>query len=1846
MKRWLYRFFKALIVVAVLAATVPLVVIAALQHDQVRSVAVQRILDEVNEPLAGAVSVERIDGTLLGHARLHDVRVFDGRGNLAAHGEAIDVDFHLFPLLGGAVAVDRVVMERPTIGVRFYEDETLNWQTVTEPVVDPEPTEPFEWPVHIADIDIRDGAVVYADETTVIDAEIEDLTGWRAATIEDLNAATDGADLRERMAQRFEPATTATLAGARAPIALWFTSLAFAGEFQMFKEDIEAHIGHIGADVHGDIVPEPLAASFSDVDVSMGATTMITEINDVELGRWLRARDLSYGMIFSASAQDDAAGEPVDAEGFEQIFVDLGRWTLKEELFRWATPDDVTVAAPLQLEGQLAIDPTRADIVGQLNRDKAAEAIEVALRIRDYTGPQPHYEIGVQAPQLEPAQWISQPRFVPFRSSVQLRGTGSGFDPDEVQAALRLRLDETLVDDTYEIDFAYAEADIDSGVVDAPRITTLSPYLDLHASARFDVDGTAQLRARTTADDAQAERAAEFSDVRATRADLQLDIDANFDPDVDEIAESIADVDASATWDLSDVLVEELQIDHSSGSASLFAERIAVGSDRYRGNYAINARGSGVGFDQYRIGTFAVEDRATATIAPNAGEPMEMLQRFDNDATIGIGNLSTPDVRASRIDLELPGRIDPDRRAFHADLSADIEALRADGLSIQQLHTEADTSLHLSSDWPPLDRLEADVTAHLQHVNAQGLTVEEADIEFDTDLQLRRNRTGLDMVRQIQLRATGTATELAAPEWEATGERLEFATSIEGPPDDPVGNMRASLEEFAVGDEQFAGLLADVTFHEELRQGRLDVDLRRNDDERYQAGVDVDFQPHYEAFELSNIEITTDDAAWATTPAARLRWTGERIEADHFLLENRDQALFADGHFHPDVDQDLRMALTLDFEEFIDGLYLHPLIPTIEGELDAELTLRGTSARPRAELEAALVDFRFMDIFGPLSTEVAASYRDEQLRVRHLEAAIFYEEIFELSGVFPVAFDMEGHTEVFADRNSELEVRIFPQELRRFHEPIPLLNLYGIDGTVALDLDWTGRLEDPRIDLDLTVDDFQFQGEVGDDFVNVRNVDFITRLQYHSTAVGGDGLELSTDLNWEEDPIAELVATTEFPIEEWIIAATEGNETQWHWHRELLEMPVALRLLVPSFDLERIPVERLRDHELAGIADIDIDLWGTIEDPRGDIDVAFDDMGWRHFGDDDTTRHFRDFSLRFDADIHDQQAQIEQMSVTWADDELFSGHGTVPLPLPTLLAGEPVADLPLDFEWEFPERSIARFSAIDYSLARIQGSIAASLQLGGSLRAPEFTAQAGIFDTRLGDGSDGSVHLEVAGADDVVNVDGALSRNEKPVLDITGRAPVRLDLVALTTGADWQLPGDLHLDVESEDVALEDVLPTQLLTSYVLEPEGLLSVELRVRGQWEQPSVSGFLALSDGAVTLPEFGRGFANINGRIDIDDEELRIEHFEVHDGPSSVELSGAVEHTLLIPEELDLELAADQFNLVGLGTDFPLFVTADADVTGHLFGDPGEVDIQVSDLEVVLTDEWDRALHDTTLDPDIIIVDEDRHRARPAAQLLDDDPDDVDGLFLVINIDLGRNSWARHPAGDVNFHADLSAELTGRIVAVTGSVDLIRGDLEFLGRRFDIQPSDITFTGEVPPNPRLRIEAHHLLDRVIEDALGPASVGEPRIMINVGGTAEQPRLQLQSDPGMTDTEILFVLMTGRPPDRTDVGRDEGVAAQALSAVSGVFLGMLQDELAGTVPIDVLRLEPGDAGVRGGRVELGTYLTNDFFFSYRHQFGADEDIAANIFRLEYHFLPRWMVEAVYTDRNEGEFNLFWDAL
>ena len=148
------------------------------------------------------------------------------------------------------------------------------------------------------------------------------------------------------------------------------------------------------------------------------------------------------------------------------------------------------------------------------------------------------------------------------------------------------------------------------------------------------------------------------------------------------------------------------------------------------------------------------------------------------------------------------------------------------------------------------------------------------------------------------------------------------------------------------------------------------------------------------------------------------------------------------------------------------------------------------------------------------------------------------------------------------------------------------------------------------------------------------------------------------------------------------------------------------------------------------------------------------------------------------------------------------------------------------------------------------------------------------------------------------------------------------------------------------------------------------------------------------------------------------------------------------------------------------------------------------------------------------------------------------------------------------------------------ITGTANLVRGNYEFAGKRFDLTRGRLRFTGNYPPDPQI-------------DIVAAANVQGVTATITIGGTGLQPEIAFSSVPALPEDEVLSRVLFGS--SITNLSAPEALqlaaAVASLRGSGGNFdvFGAVRKALR----IDRLRVLPGDTTTgRGTAVAAGRYI------------------------------------------------------
>ncbi len=1769
-----------------------LLVVVLVQTPLVKDWLRTEVVERANETLEGRLEIERLSGSLIRSLTLHEITLRDGRGRPVAEIEGASATYWLPSLLANGLQIDEVDLDAPRVLVRRYEDGTLNLETLTRQRPDEEPPgDPSDFRLPIDDYEIRGGVVVWqdlqmlAEQTDLADRRLEALVEAADEAIVAPSKETNGGDdVRPALAAFASEIEQVRRARTAPPAMVLADELALEGAVEMtVRPRIDNRLESLQARLRTDTLPEAHDLSVSNLRTLFGTEHLETNLERLELTPGLEL----------TGTEITAELSPAGAEGgLERFAGDLGELQVAGEILE-PFVEGVDWRSDLVLTGRLGGSPS--DVYARSRvQFEGAGTIEAGGRL-DLRDEKPGYRAHLLGEDLRADEIVDagQP---PARLNLAARLEGTGTAPAEANGVAEAAVWNSAVDGI-AVDTLSTRLSAEAGSYRLRHLTLESSHLDAAARGRFDRSGDFALRARTRSSDDEELSAenlglSEGPPLRLERADLDLSATGSLDLEAGSPGEYLDRADVDGSWALRGIRLGEVRLRRSEGNLQLDARPDGTESR----SVDVSAHGSGSGFRagdlSLQRGRFDLD--ASGTVDRRADRAADALADLRTSWSVrGVG-LRSGSLQIGRASAGGDLAAAPKRRTYTAGVELEVGAVRAGGLRIDGVSAEADNRFVLSSDLSapiPIERLSTSGESTLETLAASGLAV----------------------------------------------DRTQVAFAFEGPPTDPVGDLAVRATDLDIAGREFTDVRLDV----ETETGRaLEAELAARPvlepDRPFLFETSLEYGPELAQFHFETLSLGRPDQTWRLRDPSTVEIGAGSVSVAAFRLDNGPQSIALDGTYR----QRGRQSLSVDIDRFDIGAAqdlagYHP-IADLDGRVDLSASLAGTHLDPRLDLSVEADRLTAFE-YGPFAFQIDLDSDGRSVTLETFRLNAGEHPLAEATAALPLAWNLTGDTDFDLHRPARLDLVLEETSLAQLDPVLPETRFDSIGGQAAGSFEFRGSVADPTVDFQFDLRNFALEGEVNGATIDLSQTASSTSFRYGARGPDQPRIAFDSEISWRDERTFGLEFRTDAALIEWGVAYSEGRLPADELLDRLIRTPLELALQLEETEVGQLPFEIVRETDAEGLVTAELTLDGTLLEPDSQAHVDLDDFGWNQY---------RDIFVDLQASFADRMLTLDEFRIEWDADEILAARGRVPIPSKALVENRSMENLPIDFTLELKPIDVDKLSAIDYAFTQIQGTITGHLRLGGTLRSPKIESRLAVVDALFSDDFRGTAAIWLWTDEGRLRGGTMACREAQPILTGQYDLPVDLDLIELAAGGSPLADGPLEASLEGSNVPVEQLVPMPLLDEWIAAPEGYLQIDLGLEGTWEQPQPYGSLGLEEGAVTIIEYGRRFRNIRLATRLDEERFTLRKFHLEDIDGALDVSGTTQLDGLMPTEFSAEATTDEFNIAGLATDFPASVTSETEISGERVGESLRADIDVTDLNVEITEADQQGTHPTDLSGDIVVTEaDDIEDATKISEYLTEGTTGGGLSNIQFDVEVERDSFVRHSNGYLNFSADISGQLQGGQTILTGQVDSIRGEFEFLGRQFQIPRREtiVQFTGASPPNPRLDVMANYPLPSNVVAELPPPVPEDPAIQVQVTGNATNPNLEMTSDPTMSETDIVFVLMTGRAPTTAGVGESQGVASQAAAAAGGIFAGLLQQQLSQTIPVDVLRFEAGEGGLAGSQLRVGKYITSELFVSYAQKLGTGEDAGYEA-RVEYHFLPSWMIEAQYGENQTGALNIFWD--
>ena len=772
-------------------------------------------------------------------------------------------------------------------------------------------------------------------------------------------------------------------------------------------------------------------------------------------------------------------------------------------------------------------------------------------------------------------------------------------------------------------------------------------------------------------------------------------------------------------------------------------------------------------------------------------------------------------------------------------------------------------------------------------------------------------------------------------------------------------------------------------------------------------------------------------------------------------------------------------------------------------------------------------------------------------------------------------------------------------------------------GHVALSARATGTPDQPRIEFETSLDNATLSVPLGAERWEVPNVS-VALSGDHTPMGASSSVSVTVEARLGERQLVSADVDASVPDRAALIEdATDalGDLSLVASSRvfaiEVTDLPPAIR--------DGIGLE-------SGRADIDASWRGTIRSGVGRVEVAANDVA---------VGPVPSFSARV---VASTDASTAVDGVVWfgegATPTSLAGTGA-PLPseqaeaessgrphvvvngrasaaLGTLLDPEALDSTAVEARVTVPSTDAGRLATLVELPDVARGTVAGYIDLFGTLSSPRAFARFALREVDLIGGGVGTVGVQANYESGLAGLSLVACDGSADGLELHASTSVDLSSDSLRAGLAPTTSWPLRASVRANS-RLDSLAPTLLLGAIVDGVQGVVDVSVEVSGTIGRPEIVGTASIIEGELGIIPLARRLEEVEVELNFSETGIELSSLRARDDDGVVRGSGIVMMEAFEPQSFDLSLRARDFPALD-GSGVTAFASGDVSVRGTIDSRSIDAVASLDGLEIDLNFGAAGA-GPTRRAPWVYLVGEqvalDQVGSRQPQQLVEQSVAMSDGPSLELALDIRTESLGvvRHQFGHVDFTIDMAVDV-GEELVLDGVVGLPSGVNRVLGNQFEYRRGEIRFSpDDSEVNPAIDVLLVHELSADVSEYLservGPPQEDRATIRLPVVGrlselAADDWSVPLRSDPMMSESDTLSVLVQGRLGGDTDQESQQGV--QALAQLG---LGALGDRFSGGA-IDTISIE---ASGQTARVEGGKYVHDDVYVSGTYIRSPDDD-------------------------------------
>jgi translocation and assembly module TamB len=672
------------------------------------------------------------------------------------------------------------------------------------------------------------------------------------------------------------------------------------------------------------------------------------------------------------------------------------------------------------------------------------------------------------------------------------------------------------------------------------------------------------------------------------------------------------------------------------------------------------------------------------------------------------------------------------------------------------------------------------------------------------------------------------------------------------------------------------------------------------------------------------------------------------------------------------------------------------------------------------------------------------------------------------------------------------------------------------------------------------------------------------------------------------------------------------------------QAPFKARVTMPRRSFEQWPAP-IRPAQFQGALTLQVDAQGTLRAPqvqaRGRIDgfSAASDNPRQRSVDIELGAHYEQAGGNVVLKAHDRRKVVLGIDSRWTGDAARAPEALNAAPGRSPLTGDVKIELS-----DFPLQIVPQLDT-----RHVRGAVSGKAELTGLGKDAHFSLDVGAKRLAM----DRLVLSEFKAVVQTVNDELRVSTR------ISGGGG-SVDLQA-KTGLTWcnrlvpVIDQQLEGQMKADKFPLSSLAP--LVDGSVSELDGKLDANIRAQIENGQPRLSGEARLEGGVLQLPTIGQRFSDISAKVTITPNSLRVEDVKARGVSGGFKAHAEAELVGLSPVSAKATVSIDD--------DDKLPLTLEGEAIGDAWGTiettfrvdeankRNEIEVKLQKFHVEMPGAPPQGIQglDQAENVRVGYFRQDRDFVTIPLQPLET-PSAPSEYQTVVVVDLGELWVEKGEQAQVGVGGRIEAKL-GPELDVTGKIETRRGELDISGKKFEIERGTVTFTGGPPDTPIISAVARY-------DS--PAGY---TVYAEYTGTATQGKLSLRSEPGLSQDEILTLLMFGTPDGSFGAGSGSSDSlSTAVSVVGSTAAQGLNRALSKVTDLDVSARV--DTSTGAPRPELVLQLTPRVAAHVTQALGEPtpgQSPDRTFVTIELRLASAWSLSTTVGDRGASAFDMIW---